>query len=352
MIRLHKSINLALKSLLVLEVGKLFEIGIVFAIKEENDFFFVVIGIIGLLFFALSKQVIGLLLVLVCNFSLIFTSNLENQHFGFLTCLLAILFFRELFFRLRVRVDEIDKVTALLLVLQLSTLYLFAGLWKINSDYFTGMQMLEHLRPALIFPNIHEPSFHYLFLLSVSGLLIELVLSTQILFRSVSLENIQTLGFLFHFSLIVFIGEDIRNSLQIAIFSLAALSIYPICDRSNWLDKQIIVFWDSECSFCEKSVTLFKKIDMTDNFEFLSNHKVVDYTGLPFPADLINETIIVWDTSSNKYWVKSRAVLYIITNNFFFWPLRPILRLSFLFKITDKLYDRVALNRSCHLKTS
>jgi predicted DCC family thiol-disulfide oxidoreductase YuxK len=280
---------------------------------------------------------------------LIFKFGIVSQHFAYLTCLLSIFALKIILEKFKMPKDEINRIIALLLVFQLAMLYLFAAIWKINSDYFTGMQMLQHLRGFLVFPNHDEPSPVYLLILSVGGIAAELLLAFQFFYRGKTLYLIQSFGFLFHFLLVFMIGEDLRISYQIIIFSLAALAIYPLSDRKNWTLSRSIVFWDASCSFCKKSVDNFQKIDVTSNFQYLSNSSVSNFNNLPFKPAVIEETIIVWDQDSNKYWIKSKAIMYILTDNYIFWFAKPLLYLPLIYRYTDKIYDLVARQRSCNI---
>jgi predicted DCC family thiol-disulfide oxidoreductase YuxK len=188
-----------------------------------------------------------------------------------------------------------------------------------------------------------------LLILSAGGVAIEFLLASQVLFRGKVLEFVQTVGFLFHILLVFMLGEDLRNSFQILLFSCAAIAIYPICNQKYWTTNSPIIFWDASCSFCGKSINLFKKLDVTENFKYLSNSEVSKYKDAPFDQKIIEETIVVWDQHSDKYWIKSKAIMYILTENYFLWFAKPLIYLPFIYKYTDRMYDRVALTRSCNI---
>jgi predicted DCC family thiol-disulfide oxidoreductase YuxK len=346
---LTRSLNFSYKVLLLLELLKLTELFVVFAVKENSAIWTASTAIIFVFVAASRFRILGLSLVLMSNYILIFSFGIVSQHFAFLTFLLTIFSIRFVMQKTSISEEEIDKVVALLLVFQLSILYFFAALWKINSDYFTGMQMLQHLRGFLIYPNLEQPSFPYLLLLSSFGVLAELILSFQFFFRTKYLVFAQSFGFVFHVLLIVMIGQDLRTSFQILIFSCSALAIYPLCNRKKWNSAGNIVFWDASCSFCGKSVNIFKKIDVTTNMRYISNVEVANFADLPFDSKIIEETIVVWDQVADRYWTKSKAIIYILTDNYFFWWAKPIIHLPLIFKYSDKLYDRVAMRRSCHI---
>jgi len=348
-VKIAKHLDVIFKVLITLEGFKLTELFVVFFVKRNEAIFPVTIAFFSIFLIIKNLKRIGLLSVLISNYFLIFKYSIVSQHFAFLTCLLTIFAVRYLLNRFYSKREEIDRIVASLLICQVSVLYFFAALWKINFDYFSGMQMLEHLRSFLIFPNEEQPSFVYLLMLSAGGIAIELLLASQLLLKGKILEFVQSVGFIFHLLLIFMIGEDLRTSFQIFIFSCAAIAIYPLFNRNNWNETNYIVFWDSSCSFCSKSVNIFKKLDLTQNFNYVSNTEVFNYPKVPFQHNLIDETIVVWDPDSNRFWIKSKAVMFILTGSYLFWFLKPALRIPYVYRFTDKLYDQVAQKRSCNI---
>jgi predicted DCC family thiol-disulfide oxidoreductase YuxK len=342
-------LKLVFSSLMALEILKMIELSVVFMVKQNSALFVCLFAILVAIRSFSKRNVINLILLTFANFTLIFQFDIVNQHFAFLTSLLAIFLLEGLLSKTSLMKDDLYRITAILLVSQMCVLYLFAALWKVNPDYLTGMQMLEHIRTFLIFPNNENPQPIVYIGLSILGLTAELILSIQFMLRKIWLECVQTLGFLFHLSMVVLIGEDIRNSFQLFIFASAALMVYPLCDPRNWNESKLIVFWDEECDFCGRSVKFFRQLDQNLNFKYVSNTKLGQFEKLPFDGDLIRDTIVVFDPESHRYWIKSKAILYIVTHNYFFWFAKLLTRLPFVFKLTDKFYDRVAKQRTCHI---
>lgn len=332
-----------------IEILKMVELLVVFTVKRDPAVVIVLIAIISS-FFAMKKyRIFPLSIVLISNFILIFVYNIINQHFAFITSILTIYLLDSILNKSSMTKMDIDRTIALLLVAQLSILYLFAAIWKINLDYFTGTQMLQHIRSFLIFPSIENPMSAFYISLSIIGVIIESLLAFQFLYGQRILVPIQSVGFIFHVILIILIGEDIRNTFQLILFASICLAIYPLCDFTNWREWKTTVFWDEGCTFCRKSVSIFQLIDQSKNFEFVSNMSLDKYGNLPFDANLTFDTIIVYDSQSSQYLIKSKAIFFIISNTYFFWFLKPLIKLPIVFIFTDKLYDRVARARTCHI---
>jgi predicted DCC family thiol-disulfide oxidoreductase YuxK len=334
---------------MVIEIAKLIELSVVYLVKQNAALFICLIALIIAVRSFKERCLTYIFFLSFSNFLLIFKFSVVNQHFAFLTSLLAVFLLEGLLSKTSLKKEDLIRITAILLISQMCILYFFAALWKMNPDYFTGMQMLEHIRNFLIFPDSQNPAPVIYIGLSILGLGIELILSIQFMLRKALLEFVQTLGFLFHISIVIMIGEGLRNSFQLMLFAGATLTIYPLCDPRNWTGSKILVFWDDQCEFCGKSVKIFKRVDRDLNFNYVSNSKLEEFDNLPFGRELIQDTIIVFDPTSGRYWIKSKAILYILSNNYFFWFAKPLIRLPFVFNLTDKFYDRVAKQRTCHI---
>lgn len=347
--KLRSILNTILMILLFLEFVKLVELLVVYTIKGRLAIIAPLVGIFCLMGIIYRKNFYLLHFMCLVNFVLIFAFDVVNQHFAFMTSLLVIFSLDAVLQRMKFSKSDVDRTTSILLIAQLSILYLFAAIWKFNDDYFTGMQMLEHIRSFLIFPDLTNPNPVIYRGLSILAFTIEVVLAFQLLFRGKYLSLIQSLGFFFHVSIVLLIGEDLRNSFQLGVFAIACLSIYPLFDVRNWQDRKLDTYWDAGCSFCAKSVAIFEKLDRNVNFNFVSNLKIEKMENLPFEKNLVNDTIIVYDEMTGRYWTKSKAILLIISNNHFLWFLKPLIFLPLIFKLSDRFYDHVARKRTCHI---
>ena len=119
---LTRSLNFSYKFLLLLELLKLTELFVVFAVKENSAIWIASTAIIFVPVAASRFKILGLSLVLMSNYILIFSFGIVSQHFAFLTFLLTIFSIRFVMQKTSISEEEIDKVAALLLVFQLSLL--------------------------------------------------------------------------------------------------------------------------------------------------------------------------------------------------------------------------------------
>jgi predicted DCC family thiol-disulfide oxidoreductase YuxK len=333
--------------LIILNLLKFLELGIVAYIKNDFEFLFCALGILGCSIYLYTKKIIFLIVIFSSNIILIFIFDKLNQHFAYITSLLFILILHDFLKVIKYNTVETNRIVISLLIFQTSILYFFAAVWKINKDYFTGMQLIEHSYTFLIVPNPAEPNPIFYITLSLLAILIEFVLAVQFLFDNKALEIIQSIGFLFHASFIFIIGEGIRNSFQLIIFMSAVFLTYPLFDMRNFQESRWIVFWDSNCDFCSKSIKFLKFFDHSNYFTFYSNELIGSYREVPFDRDLSNHTIIVWNRETNNYIIKSQAMIFILANNPYFWVFKPITTNGIFFKPFNKLYDKIALSRSC-----
>lgn len=349
--KLHDYLNFLMHLLFVLFIFKYGELTFAFLLRGNISFVWSLFGLVisssALVLKHKNQQIAVSLLSLAIGSIHIFLLNIVNQHFAFLFSLLAIHCFRLIF--CEILPTEVDRLTRILLILQLCILYAFAALWKMNFDYLTGTQMLEHIRPFLAFPNANQPYPSILISISILGLLIESFLALQFIFRERGLEIIQSVGFLFHFLIIILIGEGLRNMGQLLIFAIATLSLYPLLDMRNFTGEKLTVFWDANCDFCGRFVILAKSLDYFGKFKFVDNNQVTAYLDLPFDVDLVNDTIVVLGVDSTTFEVRSSAILLLVSTNPFFWFAKPILILPGLRHISDSWYKKIASRRTCHI---
>lgn len=349
--RLHNYLNFLVNLLFVLFIFKFLELTLAFLLRGNISFVWSLLGLslssAALILKDKNRKIVVTFFALAVGGFHVFSLNIVNQHFALLLSLLAIHCFRLIFYE--TSPAEVDRLTRILLIFQLCILYAFAALWKMNFDYLTGTQMLEHIRSFLAFPNANQPYASVLIGISFIGLLIESFLALQFIFRERGLEIVQSVGFLFHLLIIILIGEGLRNMGQLLIFAIATLSLYPLLDMRNFTDKKLIVFWDANCNFCARFISLAQSFDFFQKFEFVDNAQITTYPHLPFDVDLVNDTIVVFDPDSKNFQVRSSAILLLISTNPFFWFAKPILIFSGLRHISDHYYKKIASRRTCHI---
>lgn len=107
----------------------------------------------------------------------------------------------------------------LLLKIQLSLVYLFAALSKINASYLSGIMIGPNLRSGLLFGPLTLRVF------AVSSIIVEVFLAVA--FWSSRLRKVAVvIGVLFHIAMVSMLTPV--AAAQLAVFAIACLAIYPL----------------------------------------------------------------------------------------------------------------------------
>ena len=107
----------------------------------------------------------------------------------------------------------------LLLKLQLSMVYLFAALSKLNSQYLSGFMLAANFRKSLIFP----PSLLSAF--AAASILVEIFLAFAL--WSTRLRKLAVIiGIVFHAGMVFSLAPPVMA--QLAVFAVECLALYPL----------------------------------------------------------------------------------------------------------------------------
>ena len=126
---------------------------------------------------------------------------------------------------------------------------------------------------------------------------------------------------------------------------------YTLALNMNFIRKFFIkttsgpywVMYDDECGLCYRITRFFKEFDIFNKIQWIDKNWDGD-----FPLEgrsKINETIVVYNPSSNKLHYKSDAVFKIILCIPFGFLFAWILKIPGLNIFFDWLYDKIADNR-------
>ncbi|MGB7860211.1 MAG: HTTM domain-containing protein [Acidimicrobiia bacterium] len=191
--------------------------------------------------------------------TIVFTLSLDMQLYGnhlylmaWLVLLLAIadsgagLTFR--------RADRaIVRWPTMLLMIQLSVVYGFSGLTKLNETFISGTILNSVLQGGLVsFPqSLKTPGF--LTFLALSAIFVELFIAVFIWsgrFR----PAVFFLGFGLHFSILLFMGP----TNELFVFAIEMLAVYPLF----LYPERLVVLWDDTCGSCRGWIRRFQRFDV------------------------------------------------------------------------------------------
>ncbi|HEU4765972.1 MAG TPA: HTTM domain-containing protein [Pyrinomonadaceae bacterium] len=165
-------------------------------------------------------KITGLVLAASMGYSLTLDQQLYSSHLYLLTLIVLLLTLSEI-----ARPDGSPSVwrwPILLLQIQLSLVYFFAAVTKMNSQYLSGYMLAENLRrelPAMIFnPRV-------LSAMAVTSIVVELTLAVSFWIKDLR-KGAVVVGTLFHFTMVLSLAPNVAG--QLAIFAAACIAIYPL----------------------------------------------------------------------------------------------------------------------------
>lgn len=140
-----------------------------------------------------------------------------------------------------------------LIMFQLSLVYGFSGLSKLNEDFMSGQVLAGVLRGGIVpFPEtLITPRF--LSVLAALAVMTELFIAIFIWskrFRPAAF----ILGLSFHTSLILLMAP----MGELAVFALQMLALYPLFLSTD----SLVLVWDDECASCADWVARFRGLDL------------------------------------------------------------------------------------------
>ncbi len=315
---------------------------------NSTSVFLVFSALTLLLKFRFSDFIVCLILGFT-NMIAIYSSIHTYNNFKALTVLLVLLGSKPIFAVIFKNEILVEKGIAFLIIFQISTIYFFSALSKINYQFLTGGQIIDVLHPTLVFPNLEDP-FPFLYVLLAFGTVaLEFVLAFQILFRNSFIREIQLLGYVFHVLILLSLNVGAYHSVGLLVFLVVMTSIYPLIITENWQNSNWVVFWDTSCGFCNDTINIAKKFDNLGKFEFYSNRLIDKFKHISFDSKLANDTIIIYNLNTHEYYTASRAIIFLFGNNFYFWPILGLLNFKVLIKLFDKAYYIIASRRMCKI---
>lgn len=151
------------------------------------------------------------------------------------------------------RTRDVVRWPVLLIMIQLSIVYGFSAITKLNTEFVTGRTLASVLHSGPIpFPgSLRTPEV--LFPLAVVVICVELFIS--IFIWSPRLRPVAfVVGFFLHISILLLMPQ----TGELVVFALEMLALYPLFLGQ----KPICVSWDCECSGCSRFLDRLRKLDL------------------------------------------------------------------------------------------
>ena len=226
------------------------------------------------------------------------------------------------------------------LSLQVSLVYGFAALAKLNPDFLSGSVLASYLRSGFLgFPDAWR-SFEPMFILSI------LAVSTEA-FLAFSLWSARwrPAAMVAGLGLHLFITGWLNPTGSLLVFSLAILPLYLL-----FLDAQPqgrAVVWDDGCGFCAGWVRWFRRLDWLHALRFVSRSELANSRLLVDEEAAARALQIVLPSGGVRGGFAAVVRVLEILPVSFLWA--PLLRLPPIAAIGERVYRRVAASRRCEL---
>lgn len=192
------------------------------ALTKGPAVFLLILWFLAALAFTIGwrTRVVGLILTAVMGCTLVLDQQYYSSHL-YLLCLIVLLL------TLAETGRPSDSLSVwrwpiLLLQIQLSLIYFFAAVTKLNAVYLSGYMLGANFRrniPAIAF----NPRL--LSVMSVTSIVVELALAVSFWIKDLR-KGAVVVGVLFHFTIVATLAPAVAG--QLALFAAACIAIYPL----------------------------------------------------------------------------------------------------------------------------
>jgi uncharacterized membrane protein YphA (DoxX/SURF4 family) len=144
--------------------------------------------------------------------------------------------------------EQVPRLPVTLIQIQVSAVYLFSAIGKINDYFVPGNAIFYGGQAAIVPPDLEPVAYVPLFMgMAVAAILLELFIGAGLWFDRVRPAVFGT-GLALHTGMILMLAETPRGFVRLGIFALLALSCYLLFVQAP--PRARVVVWDEGCSFC------------------------------------------------------------------------------------------------------
>jgi predicted DCC family thiol-disulfide oxidoreductase YuxK len=274
----------------------------------------------------------------------------NNNHMYLTTSCLALVAFSdcERHFAIRPAAAIPDAWPRRLMQIQLTIVYLFAGLQKINGEFLSG-DALNHFMAQTVGPL--APLAHTLQGTAlVTPMAYVVVLTEASLSLMVWSKRLRTVAFAVVLPLHTGMLLVAYNWLELyGIVLFATLTFVLLSAFVEVEERSRLVVWDDSCSFCKRWVSAFQKLDAWHALRFTGAGAPASYAGTGITPDAAAHAIQVLapDGRVHAGFDAVKEIVAVLPGGFLVAPwmaLPPIARAG------EAAYRRVAARRTCAIE--
>ena len=233
------------------------------------------------------------------------------------------------------RVDRpVVQWTVLLLMFQLSIVYGFSGLTKINDEFLSGIVLAGVMQNGLLsFPEaLRTPELLSWVAILVIGL--ELFLAIGI-WLAKTRPAVFVIGLGFHTAITLFVG----NSVELFVFSLEMLALYPLF----LTQESLVVIWDDDCASCSDWISRFNRLDLLRTVHVVGKSSPSNPVA---PEDVERSLHLIHQAKTTSGFRAITGVLEHLVPTLWF---ASILRLPGISQLAEMWYRWQAARRACRV---
>ena len=295
----------------------------------------VVVWVVSSILFTLGWRIaaVGPVLLLAIVTTLLMDQQTYSNHLYLMAWLVLLLIIADSGAGLNIRREDrpVTRWPVVLLMAQLSIVYGFSAITKLNASFLSGEVLANTLGTGLLsFPDsLRTP--RVLGFVAAAAVFVELYISVFI-WRSRFRGAAFILGLGLHISITLFMSQ----TLQLLVFSLEMLALYPLFLSSDPLK----VVWDDECARCRSWVTRYLRLDV------LRTLRPIDKSDQdnPFPLEDLERSIHVvhHGRTTTGFAAATRIIEHLVPT---LW-VAPALRLPGIRHLGERWYRSRAAHQS------
>ena len=222
---------------------------------------------------------------------------------------------------------------------QLSIVYLFAALAKLNPSFLSGSVIAASLRREGIAIPEALIAFEPMFVMSIAVIAAELFLAFALWS-----PRWRPAGFVVGLALHAGIVAVMHSAWDLATFGVATLALYVAFIPAARGSRSVV--WDDSCSFCKTWVRWFRRLDWLDALRFVPLSRLRE-SGLPVrEEDALEALHVIGPRRITRGFAAVTDVLAVAPLGFL-WA--PLLRIRPVAAIGERAYARVARSRTCRV---
>lgn len=228
-----------------------------------------------------------------------------------------------------------------LIRVQVSVVYLFAALSKVNGTFLSGTIVAVTLRSdgPLAVPDGWR-TFEPMAALSILAIVTELFLAVALW-----LPRWRRTAFVVGLGLHLAIAIWFVPTAELVVFALIILAPYLFFLPAP--PRGAAVAWDDSCGFCRDWVALFRSLDWLAALRFVPSSDGGELANLGIPRSDADRALQLVTGHGREQGFRAVVGVLELTPAAFLWA--PLLRLPPIAWLGDRVYRRVAARRSCAL---